>query len=565
MRRTLSWIVAALVLSAGGSLAAVADVGVGRGGGTPGTSKHFRLVGHDPLFARGMNAALAVYPDQATGRSFVYVGNRTDGSLPCSQTGDVQPCHDSANIHRHTDILIEDVTDPTVPTTVGTIGRPYASQPGISTRELRVWPDQKLLLVMTFRCSSVIHDCAPGDDTTFPFDIKFFDLTDPVHPRFVGSYVPTSHAGTPVKPHEMYLWVDPHDADRALLWLSTPTDSVEPDDPNMMIVDISDVPGSVSGTDPAPLGTAAPVTEVAEGNWNQFFPGAEDPENYDFDLALHSMAPTADGDTTYLAYLRGGFGVLDTRAVVRDRDDDFISLNGSLRTAVSNFVRWGTGNVCPGHTPAGCSESHSAVPVPGRPFALTTDEVYGTLTADSFGWPWGWSRLIDVSNPTQPRLTGEYKIFQNTPAFRGSPGDGPATEQFTSYSSHNPTVLPKLAVMTWHSGGLQAINISNARRPSQAGWFSPTPLPSVATEDPALNGGPNKVTMWSYPIINDGLIYVIDIRNGLYVLRYRGPHTADVAKADFLEGNSNLGDAVRLAERRGHGRHGPDRDHHPRQ
>lgn len=68
----------------------------------------------------------------------------------------------------------------------------------------------------------------------------------------------------------------------------------------------------------------------------------------------------------------------------------------------------------------------------------------------------------------------------------------------------------------------------------------------MAIEDPALSRGPNKVVMWSYPIIKDGLIYVVDVRNGLYVLRYTDPHTDEVAGLTFLEGNSNLGDAVRL-------------------
>ena len=553
VRRPLYWIVAALVFSAAGPIVAVADVRVGPGGGTPGTSSHITLVGHDALFGRGMNAAPALYSERATGRSFVYVGNRTDGSLPCALTGDVQPCHSSSNVHAHTGILIEDVSNPGKPSNVGEIGAPYTGQPGISTRELRVWPAKKLLIVMTFRCSSVIHDCAPGDDAAFPFAISFFDLKDPVHPRFIGSYVPTDRAGATVKPHEMFLWVDPSDASRALLWLSTPSSSVDPARPNLMIVDISDVPGSFAGADPAPAGTAAPVTDLAEGNWNQFFPGAADPAAYDFDLALHSMAPTADGKKTNLAYLRGGFGVLDTSSVVSDTNDHFISLNDKLLTPVQNFLRWGAGNQCAGHTAAGCSESHSAVPVPGRPFVLNTDEVYGTLTVPSFGWPWDWARLTNVSHPARPQLVGQYKIRENTPAFQGSPGDDPATEQFTSYSSHNPTVLPRLALIAWHSGGLQAVDIADPGKPSQAGWFSPRPLSSVATEDPALNGGPNKVTVWSYPIIKDGLVYVIDIRNGLYILRYSGPERSEVAATTFLEGNSNLGDAVRLTMQGGTG------------
>jgi hypothetical protein len=206
--------------------------------------------------------------------------------------------------------------------------------------------------------------------------------------------------------------------------------------------------------------------------------------------------------------------------------------------------------VCTGHTAAGCGESHSAVPFPGRRFALTIDEVYGTFTVPSFGWPWGWARIWDVARPEQPELIAEYKILQDSPAFQGTPSDDPATEQFTSYSSHNPTLTRDLIIEAWHSGGLQAIDISDPHHPKQAGWFSPSPLSSVALEDPALSRGPNKVVVWSFPIIKDGLIYVVDVRNGLYILRYTGERSSEISRIDFLEGNSNLGDARRLAGQR---------------
>src|SRR5262249_56650439 len=125
----------------------------------------------------------------------------------------------------------------------GGLGPPFAGNVGITTRELRVWPQQKLLMVMTFRCSHVIHACPAGTDAQFPFNIEFFDLSDPVHPRFIESYVPTSAAGQKVKPHEMYLWADPNNASRALLWISTPTISANPAIPNLMVVDLSQVPG----------------------------------------------------------------------------------------------------------------------------------------------------------------------------------------------------------------------------------------------------------------------------------------------------------------------------------
>jgi hypothetical protein len=68
--------------------------------------------------------------------------------------------------------------------------------------------------------------------------------------------------------------------------------------------------------------------------------------------------------------------------------------------------------------------------------------------------------------------------------------------------------------------------------------FVPEPLPAVAAEDPGLGGSP--VEMWSYPVIRDGLIYVVDARNGLYVLRYDGPWSEQVESEAFSEGNSNL-------------------------
>ena len=54
----------------------------------------------------------------------------------------------------------------------------------------------------------------------------------------------------------------------------------------------------------------------------------------------------------------------------------------------------------------------------------------------------------------------------------------------------------------------------------------------------------NKVVMWSYPVIQDGLIYTVDLRNGLYILKYNGPYSQEVDYVGFLEGNSNQGDAL---------------------
>ena len=40
------------------------------------------------------------------------------------------------------------------------------------------------------------------------------------------------------------------------------------------------------------------------------------------------------------------------------------------------------------------------------------------------------------------------------------------------------------------------------------------------------------------------LLYVIDLRNGLYVLEYRGAFEKEIQRISFLEGNSNQGNAL---------------------
>lgn len=150
---------------------------------------------------------------------------------------------------------------------------------------------------------------------------------------------------------------------------------------------------------------------------------------------------------------------------------------------------------------------------------------YGT------GCPWGHLRTVDISDPAAPIVVGEFALPEQDPALCAS---YPA---LTAFTAHNATVTHDLALVTWYAGGLQAIDISDPTAPSQLAELRPDPLASVTTEDPGLGG--NHVEMWSYPVIADGLIYVVDVRNGLYVLRYHGRWAEQISQLHYAEGNSN--------------------------
>jgi hypothetical protein len=421
----------------------------------------FELISHSPLLNRGMNAGLAVYGNYA------YVGSRTDGS------------------HPNSGVLVLDISNPANPQVVYQIGPPAEGIIGQTSRELRVWPDQELLLVLHFDCEAGLHDC---EQSLTPPSISFYDISgaNAAQPSLIAIYT------LPRTPHEFFLWDDPNVNGRALLYVSTPGSMSD----NLLVLDISQARGNT-------------FREVS--NWSAPMGPSRG--------TLHSLGLSVDGRRAYLAYLRNGFMIVDTSDLAANIPNPQIR----LLTPLENWPQWSG----PG--------PHSAVKLFGKPYALVTEEVYGRC-------PWGWTSLIDITDESRPIIVAEYKLDPFNRVEHCAEAT-PERYRFTSFSSHNPTVTKNLAFITWHSGGLQAVSIENPLGPTQVAQFSPEPLPFVETEDPALSSGPDKVVMWSYPIIKDGLIYVVDIRNGLYILKYHGPFEDDVTAIRFLEGNSNLGEA----------------------
>lgn len=453
-------------------------------------SGRFELVGHDPLLKRGMNSAIAVLGDYA------YVGSRTDGSNPNSG------------------VLVVDVKDPVKPSVVDQIGPPNEGNVGESSREMRILPDQKLLLVLNHGCSELIHRCAnPATlSSVTRSNIKFYDIAgeNAANPKLVSTYFPSRSAAQ--QPHEFFIWSDPQRPGRVLAYMSTPTTTQNGSStvrPNLIVADLS----RARENEFSEVATFAPVVNPT-----------------DLDERLHSLSVSNDGRQAYLAYLGGGFLVADTSDFADAKEKPEVRLT----TPVENRVFWND----PG--------AHSAAKLPGRPHVMITDEVYGKLggVLADHGCPWGWTRFIDIDKPETPRLEAEYKLPSNNEDICDTVGED--RENFSSFASHNPTMTRNLALLTWHSAGLQAVDTSDPANPKPAAEFRPEPLDRVQTEDPALSSGRDKVVMWSFPIVKDGLIYVVDIRNGLYIMRYKGPHEDEVSSAKFLDGNSNSGDVAKI-------------------
>ena len=146
-------------------------------------------VGHEPLMDRGMNAAMAIQGDYA------YIGSRTDGG------------HDGHDYRCQGGIMVVDIW--IRPTRSCRVLR-STRRPGESSRELRVWRSQDVLIVLNTNCGvgDALHHCTAPSISNF----RFYDISG------VNASDPQLLNQLDVNTHEFFLWEDPNDPERALIF-----------------------------------------------------------------------------------------------------------------------------------------------------------------------------------------------------------------------------------------------------------------------------------------------------------------------------------------------------------
>src|SRR3954468_21518221 len=447
----------------------------------PGLSTNFDLVGHTDLQQRGMNSPIAV------AGSCAYVGDRYYSS---SSTEAARP---------NGGIAIVDISDPANPHETGTI-----PPMGLSTqREMRADAGLGILVVEGY--SPYIDGYADTAPDAINY-LKVYDIRDCLHPALLSTY-----DFGPRAPHEFFLWKDPKNPGRALAYVTFTIYS-----PDLMVIDLADPAApKLIGTYDLGIDQAQKTADFADESGSGY---------------LHSLYVSDDGTRAFMATWDYGFYEVDT-SMFADGDP------------VGTATPVGIGRLDYGHN------VHTALPLPGkRPYAVFTQEDYANA---GHRCPFGTLRTGKLDGQGGATVVGEFKLPENDPKNCGKKNG--------TFSSHNPTLFPDLALMTWYSGGLRAVDLRDPAHPHEDGAFVPNPTFTPKLRDerlffpPTDSAGtlPTDTTkpgstapkwtgaMWSYPVVQNGLIYVVDIDLGLYVLRYTGPHHEEVDQAAFVEGNSS--------------------------
>jgi hypothetical protein len=381
-------------------------------------------------------------------------------------------------------VAVVDIGNPAAPKRVGTIPpRDLTTQ-----RELRADAGLGLLVVEDY--SPYIGSALSGGKDYSGNDLQVYDISkDCTKPRLLSTYDFGVRA-----PHEFFLWKDPKHPGRVLAYVTTTIYG-----PDLSVIDLTDptAPRLLTTYDIGIDATSKTADAASSGS------------GY-----LHSLAVTDDGTRAYMGAWDYGMYVADTSGLADPAGVPVIRPVGTGRLDYDRNV-------------------HGGVPLPGRPYAVTVQEEYADA---GHGCPFGWLRMADVTDQANPKLAGQFRIPENDCA-KAKAANG-------TFTAHNQTTFPSLALLTWYAGGLRAVDVSDPNRPVEAGVFVPKatePAPDVRDTRlffPGSEVDRRTGAMWSYPVVQDGLVYVVDIDLGLYVLRYTGPHADQVRKAAYVEGNS---------------------------
>jgi hypothetical protein len=213
---------------------------------------------------------------------------------------------------------------------------------------------------------------------------------------------------------------------------------------------------------------------------------------------LHSLSFSPDGSRAYLALWHGG-------VVVADVDGPHLRV-----------LRDDTGAA----RPAAFVAAHSVVPLPDPAYLLVTNELWRC--------PFSPIYVVSIADPVRPHVVANLALPENR--CEGLPA-GDAV-----YNPHNPLVVGNLAFVSWYSAGLQVIDVTDPLQPERVAQF----VPGVEGAAPFSYIGSYPVQTWSYPILRNGLLYVVDIQSGLYILRYTGPGADAITAVPHAEGNVTI-------------------------
>jgi hypothetical protein len=246
-------------------------------------------------------------------------------------------------------------------------------------------------------------------------------------------------------------------------------------------------------------------------------------EGDDFAYGTHDLAISDDGNRVYLAYGPtsgdNGLVILDSSSIQQRRAPEV--------SVISTFF-WTDGHIAQLGVP---------ITIGGKPFILINDENGSTFPAANGGDvsscvnnlpPFGFARLIDISDETAPQLTAKIMLEVNDPANCPEIIADTKAATILAYDSHYCWVddlhNATAAACGWLESGIRVFDIRDPYRPKEIAYYIPPGNPSYQANSSAnFNGA--CLTIDRAPtrprfIRERGELWVTTSCNGFQVLKF---------------------------------------------
>jgi hypothetical protein len=368
-------------------------------------------------------------------------------------------------------LAVLDVSSPHNPILVNI----FPGTPGTRESQVEANADSRMMVVMPFSSSTIFGD-PPG-----PTQLQIYDVPgDCRFPVRVGTYE------FDYVTHEHRIW-------RHIIYATqnSPSRAVSPEKPPALsVIDATDKSNPVLLT-----------------TWNlSDEPGMPR-------AAIHDLDISPDGRRAYINLrsqdppdgIGQGVMILDTSEIA----------DGVRRPKIRRISRLEVQR-----PPDTFTNTHSAqlVTIAGRPYVLAMDETFTTARC-----PWGWARIVDVSDEESPIQVSTFRLEANQRRHCDT-----TLQDNAMYSSHYLGVDDpddaKLAFFTWYSSGLRIVDISDPYAPKEVGYFIPGATTDTVFVDNRATRFGNTFVDYAYSFVryHNGNIWFNSVYGGFWVVKYTG-------------------------------------------
>jgi hypothetical protein len=490
-------------------------------------------IAHIDLGGHGQNADVVEANAGSTGVPYAYIGTRGSPG-DCPATG----------------VKIVDLSQITAPALVATAGGVSgASQQeakvavGVTTPEFHPGSVGDLMAVTE-------QPCDPAAATGTQTGIQFFDVTDPTHPQYLGSW-DSGVAGV---------------SDVAILPMPAPANNVGQSNHALdKIYALAAVPDSeVDGTgegDLRVLDITDPANPHEVGNWGVLASTGTLLVNavmgYDQRVFLDSIELSSDRKVAYLSFWDEGVVALDV--------SNPLAIASNNPNLVLDHITYPITSIATTTTPAMPEgNTHEALPVDGDTALLVSDDICASAMQAGAASPsqqtpvnpavgvvcgagsavpltnnegWGYVRTYALGSGASATLKG----FADTPQSMSDPAPDDGI-----YTSHNlawngDTVHPH-GYVAWMSSGVVDLDLTSIAPPSVLATFTPPDTPDPNGNNPAVDN-PAKAMVYGVAAYNlNGQHYILasDINSGLWVVQEAPTTQLTILTTSLPDGNMNV-------------------------